>query len=293
MARLTRLTLLFVLFLSLIGQLEAASLKVSPARFIVHNVEPGRLYDIYKETGVRLTIYNDSDASRTWFLSTHRPSERGRWETGYGEIPDATWCWFETDEITVEPNSSAHANLYLKVPDEEKYYNQHWVVTLSVGGKPGRGFALAVDIRVQIETKSKVGLKTKPYGLLGFEPSMIRFEDVVPGTTRIAPVVLYNNDGKEHTYTINSLFEKSDTKRVSYLTQLHKVIPDSSWIKRPEGKLRIKPGERAVLKMELRIPADEANFGKKWEDILLVEPDDGRAGFVRVQVQTTEKANAE
>jgi hypothetical protein len=293
MTRSVGITVLIVLSLAIHDEVDAASLKVSPARFIVHNVKPGRLYDIHKETGVRLTIYNDSDVSRTWSLSTHRPSERGRWEKGYGEIPDAAWCRFETDEITVEPNNSAHANLYLKVPDEEKYYNQHWVVTLSVGGKPGRGVALAVDIRVQIETKSKAGLKTKPYGLLGFEPSMVRFEDAVPGTSRKARVVLYNNDVKEHSYTITSLFEKSDTKRGSYLTQSYKVIPDSSWINRLEEKLRIKPGESATLDLTLKVPDHEANFGKKWEDILLVQPDEGRAGFVRVQVQTIEKAKVE
>jgi hypothetical protein len=293
MKRSVRLIVLIVLLLAIYRTVDAASLKVSPARFIVHNVEPGRLYDIHKETGVRLTVYNDSDVSRTWSLSTHRPSERGRWETGYGEIPDARWCWFDRDEITVEPNSKAYAKLYLKIPDEEKYYNQHWVVTLNVGGKPGRGIALAVDIRVQIETKSKVGLKTKPYGRLGLEPSMIRFEDMVPGTSQKSRVLLYNNDDKEHSYTITSLFEKDATKWKPYLTQFYSVIPDTSWIRRPEDKIKIKPGKHAVLNLELRIPADDANFGKKWEDMLLIQPEKGLAGFVRVQVETKKREKAE
>jgi hypothetical protein len=293
MRRTTRIGVVVVLVLGVVGRLEAASLKVSPARFIVHNVEPGRLYDIYKETGVRLTVYNDSDVSRTWNLSTHRPSERGRWETGYGEIPDATWCWFEMNEITVEPNSKAYANLYMKVPDEVQYYNQHWVVTLNVGGKPGRGLALAVDVRVQIETKSKVGMTTKPYGLLGLEPSMVRFDNVVPGTSRTAQVMLYNNDNTSHTYAISSLFEKDDTRFNSYLTRFYSVIPDATWIGRSQDTITIKAGERAVLNLELKIPADRAYFDNKWEEILLIEPDQGRAGFVRVQVETKKKDNAE
>jgi hypothetical protein len=293
MARLTRLTLLFVLLLGLAGRLEAASLKVSPARFIVHNVEPGKLYDLYKETRLRLTVYNDDTVSRTWVLSTHRPSERGRWEKGYAEIPDARWCWFDKDEITVEPNSKAYANLHLKIPDEERYYNQHWVVTLSIGSKPGRGgIGVAVDIRAQIETKSSADVKTRPYGLLGLKPSIVRFEDTKPGGRKKAQVEIFNNDVGAQSYTISSLLANAETDQKKYLTHSYKAIPDFKWVKH-ERIVQIEPGKSATLSLDLEIPDDEANFDKKWEDILLVQPDDGRAGFVRVQVQTTEKMKVE
>ena len=143
---------------------QGASLKVSPAKFILHDVVPGKLYDIHKETGLRLTIYNDTDTVRTWSLSTHRPSERGRWEKGYGEIPNPEWCWFENDEVAVPPNGKAYAHFYVKIPDDEKYLNQHWVCTLSVGSKPSTaGIAVAVDVRARIETKSKA----QPAGATG------------------------------------------------------------------------------------------------------------------------------
>jgi len=289
MTRTTRWVLVFALFLGLAGRSEAASLKVSPARFIVHDVEPGTLYDIYKETGLRLTIYNDDDVRRTWVLSTHRPSERGRWEKGYAEIPDPRWCWFENTEVTVEPNTKGYGHLFLKVPDGEKYYNQHWVVTLGIGGKPARGgISLGVDIRVQIETKSKVDLKERPDGLLGLEPSTIEFEDVAPGRSEEAQVVLYNNDGAAHGYTIGSMFENTEIKKKTYLAHSYIAVPDSRWI-RYDKKIQIEPGGSAVMPVRVEIPGDATNFGKKWEDILLIQPDEGPAGFVRVQVQTRKK----
>ena len=113
-------------------QSEAASLKVSPAQFIVHHVEPGKLYDIHEKTGLRFTIFNDDEVPRTWTLTTHRPSERGRWEKGYGEIPDAKWCWFAEDEITVEPNGRAYAYLKIQIPPGDQYYNQHWIMTVHI-----------------------------------------------------------------------------------------------------------------------------------------------------------------
>jgi len=299
---------LSLFFLGWHGWGQAASLRVAPARFIVHNMEPGRLYDVYKETGLRLTIYNDDDTSRTWVLSTHRPSERGRWETGYAEIPDPGWCWFDKSEVTVAAKSAGHAHLYLKIPKEEKYFNQHWVVTLGVGGKPGRGgISLAVDVRVQIETKSKADTKAKPDGALGLKPSMVRFEDATPGENVEARVVLYNNDDTTHTYTTASLFENAEIERKAYLTHSYEAIPDPAWIGMTgsvgrEKKVRIEPGGSAVLGLRLQVPgagpdptgarSARVHFGKKWEDILLIQPDKGLPGFVRVQVQTRDGPKA-
>src|ERR1035437_3652423 len=90
------------------GRLEAASLKVGPAGFIIHNVVPGKAYDVYKATGLQLTIYNDDTVAKTYLLSAHRPSEGGTWEKGYLEIPDPKWCWFDQNEIIVEANSNAY-----------------------------------------------------------------------------------------------------------------------------------------------------------------------------------------
>jgi hypothetical protein len=264
----------------------AASLKVSPARFMVSDVEPGRTYDIYKETGLRLTIFNDDDVERTWVLSTHRPSERGRWETGYGEIPDAAWCWFSDNEITVAPNSAGYGHLFLRVPDEEQYYNQHWIVTLNVAGRTGGlSVSLAVDIRVQIETKSKTGLENAPHGLLGMEPSAVRFEDTVPGIPQQASVLLYNNDDREHTYTIGSLFLEKKHEPKTYLKQSHQLLPERTWIE-TTPTIKIKPGGTGRLALVLNVPDKSDHFEKKWEDCILVKPDIGRAEFVRVQVET-------
>ena len=102
----------YCLFLLLISfKAEPASLKVSPAGFIIHNLTPGKVYNLHQETGLRLTIYNDDEVSHRYTVSVHRPSEVGRWEKGYSEIPDSKWCWFEEKEISVEPKGKGYANL--------------------------------------------------------------------------------------------------------------------------------------------------------------------------------------
>ncbi|MCX5757800.1 MAG: hypothetical protein NTU83_04710 [Candidatus Hydrogenedentes bacterium] len=288
MASRVRWAFVLLALLGLAARAGAASLKVSPARFIIHDVNPGALYDIYKETGLRIGIFNDDDVSRTWVLSVHRPSERGQWERGYSEIPDARWCWFEQNEVTVAPKERAYANLFLKVPEDEKYLNQHWVVTLGVDGKPGSGgISLAADIRVQIETKSLPDAKQRPDGIFGLAPSIVEFENRTPGSVEKGRVALYNNDAKAHSYSVMPLFDDKSVEQTVYLTHSYSAMPDSGWMAFPR-KIDIEPGGVATMDIEMKVPGNASVPGKKWESVLLIKPEEGLAGFVRVRFVTKE-----
>jgi len=285
--------MVLVLLAGLIGRATAASLKVSPARFIIHDVVPGIEYDVYKETGLRITLYNDDKAARTWVLSVHRPSERGQWERGYAEIPDAGWCWFDRNEVSVEAEGKAYAHLFLKVPQEEKYNNQHWVVTLGIDGKPGAGgISLAADVRVQIETESVAGVEQRPYGILGISPSVIEFEDVVVGAVENGRVAIYNNDEEPHTYSVRPLFDDKSVDQKVYLTHSYRAVPDPLWISLPQA-FDIQPGGVGIADLHVELPDDSALPGSQWESILLIVPDEGLPGFVRVRVATKEPPKTE
>ena len=293
MTSLIRFALALVLMSIWATGTNAASLRVSPAQFILHDVQPGKVYDIYAETALRLTVYNDDESSRTWTLSVHRPSERGQWERGYGEIPDARWVWFGQPEITIPPDSKARGHFFLEIPDEERYYNQHWVVTLSVQGKSGAAsIGLAVNIRAQIETTSDPDVGGRPYGLLGMKPSTILFEDVKPGVAARSEVLLYNNDVKAHSYKISSLLADEEIDKKKYLKHDFVAIPNPGWIS-TDSEILIEAGKSAVLEVVVEIPRDAALGGEKWEELLLIQPDEGRAEFVRVQVLTAQKEATE
>lgn len=280
------LVLAVVLVLAYTTHLESASLKVSPGRFTIRDIEPGRKYDVYRETGARLTIYNDGDTVRTWTLSLHRPSERGRWELGYSEIPDPEWCWFEEDEIAVAPHGEAHAHLFLEIPDEELYFNQHWVATATVGGKAGIGpIALEVDVRILLETKPKTGMAASPYGPLGIEPSRVRLDNVLPGRAEKARIVIHNNDDATHEYDIVSLFSDAEIMRPTYLANPFEALPDPTWIAHAK-KIVIDAGDSSTLDLDIRIPDAEDNYDMKLEEVLLIRPDERIPGFVRIQMQT-------
>lgn len=278
--------------LCIASQAAAASLKVSPGRFIVHDVKPGIQYDIFKETGLRITIYNDDDVSRTWLLSTHRPSERGKWERGYNEIPDAHWCWFDQNEVTVEPKGKSYAHLFMQVPQEDKYLNRHWVVTIGVDGKPGpAGIALAADIRVQIETASTSDVY-RSEARLGVAPSIVAFDNVKTGSVEKAQIVLVNNESRAQTFRIVPLFGEKGIEADTYLTHAYALLPDPTWLTFP-STVDAAPGAETVLPLELKLPNDPSLRGQKWESVLLIESEDGTSDFVRVRVASNTQAKTE
>ena len=279
---------------SLCGPSHGASLKVSPARFILHNVTPGKQYDVHRDTGLQLTIYNDSDTARTWSLSTHRPSERGRWEKGYAEIPNPEWCWFDEKEVTVPANGKAYAHFYIEIPDDEKYLNQHWVCTLSVGSKPNRaGLAVAVDVRALIETKSREPATVPPTGDFAVAPSTIQFENVVPGEEVEGQFLVYKNlESDTSTMTVSSLWDEEGTLPKSYLTSTYTVIPDTKWLSYEE-KIDALPGEPATVSVRVRVPQGKEHYGKKWEDVLMLNMGEHSLGFVRVQIMTAAEEEEE
>lgn len=268
-------------------------LAVEPGGLLIQNVKPGEVYDIEEISGVTLNITNQDNRPHTYILTTHKPSmvAAREWIKGYLEIPDPIWFWFEKDEIIVDANSTAKVKMFLKIPDEEKYYNQHWSVSLLVKAKPepGHMLGLAVAPNFQIETKTKEELEVKPDGLVAFEPSLIRLEDVTLGSKIEAKVRLYNNDDKKHRYRVSSqIFPEDPNKRQITISPNYSWISNPEWI-RPEGTVKIGPGESADLSFNVKVPKDERYYGKKWEAIIFVEPEEGLSGFVRVQIETEKR----
>ena len=50
--------------------------------------------------------------------------------------------------------------------------------------------------------------------------------------------------------------------------------------------VHIEPGGTSALRLKLNVPDDPAHYDKKWEDMVLIQPDKGLPEFVRVQVET-------
>ena len=272
-------------------QRPAMGLSVRPGGLLVQYVPLGVTYDFYESVRMPLTIHNKDTSPHTYILSTHKPSQVAarRWVKGYLEIPEPSWCWFGKDEVTVEANSKADVKMYLKIPDEQRYYNQHWVVSLGVAGKPAPGatIALAIYPRIQIETEAKDGVKARPDGSIGLVPSILVFENLSLGTENTMKVKIYNNETKKHHYKVTAMiFPQDPKKRQIFPSPTYSWIPNPKWIRPGTNTISIASNKARVLPITVKIPQAVENYNKKWEGIIFVEPDEGLPGFVRVQIKT-------
>jgi len=67
------------------------------------------------------------------------------------------------------------------------------------------------------------------------------------------------------------------------------ALPNNGWMTYPRTVV-IKADGSATLDLEVLIPDDMDNYNRKWEEILLIRPDEGIPGFIRVQMETTAEA---
>lgn len=269
-------------------------LSVQPGGLLIQYVKLGQTYDLYEKAGIALLIENKDSQPHTYILTTSKPSQVGnkKWLKGYLEIPDASWFWFAENEVTVAPQSKKEVKMFLKIPPEDKYYNQHWTVSLGVSGKPeaGQMLALAVYPRYQIETESKTGSKERPDGLIGLEPSTLLLKDLALEKKEKAKIIIYNNDTKTHKYKITPLVIAVDPTREQIVTTPgYSWIPNVKWLKAAKKRLEIKPRESKELTVTINIPKRKEYCQKKWEALIFVESEQEPSGFVRFQIITAKE----
>ena len=56
-----------------------------------------------------------------------------------------------------------------------------------------------------------------------------------------------------------------------------------------EKQIKLKPGEVKDVTLEVSIPEGSQPRNNRWENIILVKPDEGLTGFVRVWVEMIEE----
>ena len=269
----------------------SVGLSVAPGGLAIQNVTPGQTYDLAQRSGVVLRISNHDTRPRTYRLSANKPSAVGnrKWLPGYLEIPDPAWFWFEQDELTIQPESEGSVKMSLKVPEGDQYDNQHWTVSIGVQGisQPGEMLALAAYPRYQIETESKQDIEAIPAGSLGLKPSVLRFEGLPLGTKQEGRMTLYNNDATRKRYTLAAKTILVDPTREQIVPSPgYAWIPEPRWVSVRKRRVVIKGQQNRTVTVRLNVPSEPEYYGKHWEVLLWIEPDEGLPRFARIQMET-------
>ncbi|MCJ7509024.1 MAG: hypothetical protein MUO85_09925 [candidate division Zixibacteria bacterium] len=282
---------LSILFLFIAAQnIFAAGLSVNMGIELLQEVPLGEEY-LIKPT---LIIYNKSDRANTFTLSTVKPSTGLGTTLGYSDLPELNWISFERNQIKIPPNGNDSVRVYLTIPKEERYYNQHWSFYISVASGVGGGnISLACYPKLLIETEGKQNLNQEINGTLVLEPNIVRFKDVQSGQPISEKIKIYNNSDKKQVYRISVLGSESCVEKRIFSTPGYNWIPDSSWVKLYTGKLssgkstpfRINVGANKSLSFKLEVNLPEDKKYKKWEGIILVESDQNVSNFVRIYIE--------
>ena len=268
-----------IIFLGLISY--AAGIKVAPGAFCVQNVSIGKDLDL----GLDLVVTNNSAQEQVFSVNPIKPSQAKReWIKGYGEIPEAGWFYFEKNKIKVGPHGEGKLRMRLKVPGEERYFNQHWMVYVDISSEIKKGEMLGVSIKpnYMIETVSKENIKSKPYGELGLVPSVVN----VSAKEAKGKIKIFNNDKLKHVYKIYSHIPDARIKQDINQSPGYEWVGQRGWVRPEINQITLKPGEEKELVIGIHIPEKQGSDARKWESILMVEPDKGLSGFVRILIKT-------
>jgi len=118
----------FCLCVLVAGIACALGMRVQPGGALIQGWPIGEK----RELPTPLVIFNDDDAPRTMTVAAMKPSALGAGPIrGYAELPDTSWMSFQPAEVAVPPNGRAAVRMFLSVPPDERYLNQHWSVNLA------------------------------------------------------------------------------------------------------------------------------------------------------------------
>jgi len=288
--RLHKLCLLaLILFFVVIGPVTAgAGLKVSPGAFCLQNAKIGETLDL----GIDTVITNKDDEEKVFVIKTFKASEvTDEWVKGYTAMPDPSWLYFDTNELKIGPGQEAKVRMNLRVPDKAEYYNQHWVVYAEVTTKAGekKMFKAAIKPIYMIETQANTDIKARPYGELGLVPSTVKAAVVAPGTEKKESFSIYNNDKVKHIYTLTSYIPGLLSANLDInVTAGYEWIKKESWVSPAERTVEVEPGEEKEVTLKVLIPKGSKCGDEGWEAIVMVKPDKGLEGFVRVLIEPSE-----
>ena len=285
MRRIKSVLVLAVLVLLLLWSVKMAfALMVSPGAFSAQNVEPGK----DKDVGVDLIITNDTDEEREFSIKVVQPRPaRNEALKRYSNLPNLEWFSLEKTNITVPARGQGKSRIFIKVPGEEKYFNQQWVVSCMVEyiGQKGM-FQEAVATRYMIETKAKAEPGERPYGNTGIAPSVVKIKKEEVRLKEKPGFKIYNNTAAPHTYTIKSFVPKKELGKLAInVTPGLAWAKKTSWIKPTAKRIKVAAGGIGEVRLKVKVPQKALGGETGVEALIFVDSDTGERRFVRVQVE--------
>jgi hypothetical protein len=282
MERISKKLFIIIVFCLIFSSIvNAIGIKVAPGAFCLQGADIGKDLDL----GVDLVITNDNAEDMTFNVESVKPSQAVRsWLKGYAEIPDPKWFYLSTNKIKVAPFKEGRARMHLNIPQNEAYYNQHWIVYVKVSAAPDQAqmFNVALNANYMIETQPKEKVKCLPHGAMMISPSVLSAKT----KTKTIKFRLQNCDSKTQSFKIYTYIPQASQQRQDIsVTPGFVWISDEKWVQPKREKIRLQSKKSQDIILQIKLPEDALVDGQGREAVIMVETEKGLAGFVRVQIQ--------
>ena len=269
------------IFVILIASVTHAA-TISPASFCLEKFDIGMNMDL----GISFTMSNVQNVGPIDLNVKQPPPNRVL--KGYIPIPDPSWLYFLNPQIVPGKDGVASARMFLKIPNENKYLNQHWVV--HVGAKPPSVSLFAMEMVgvYMIETRASKTITEKPYGKIGIVPSRVYAKKIKPQQKKSVSFIIYNNDKVLHEYQISAhTFDPSIYSKLQ-ISQApgFEWVKDTKWIQLAQPSINIPANQKKETTALITIPKNVQYTGEGFEAIIMVESKKkgGPCGFARLLI---------
>lgn len=278
------------------GEKGSGGFGIGPGMILVENIVPGAAAVNVGTAngGVSFDVSNGTEVPQVFTLAVLKPSQAiGKWEMGYEEIPDASWCTLEKNEIEVPANTEKKVTMSVKVPDKPEYYNRKWMaVVVCSPGKAKQGVVgLRVASRVQIETIVRADTDGAAAGPTALTPSILVITDALPSLKIPMVLKVRNNAEATRNFTIKHIadVESDATKHPRYFGTGYLPVISPGWVGIDGASFALNKAETKELAITVAIPSS-AERGKKYEELVFLQDEKGNLDFFRVRVEMAKPA---
>lgn len=108
--------------------------ETQPLEIVLKDVEPGKNFDVEKETGIALKIKNNSRKSKAFMVESIRVSDSyAELPRGFLEAPYPSFLTLETEpQFTLPAKAEKRIRLYVNFPDREEYRGKHYLFVIHI-----------------------------------------------------------------------------------------------------------------------------------------------------------------
>ena len=269
----------------------AIGLAVEPGGLLIQGINPGERYDLEAKSGLRLKIINKSGSLRHYRILVATPKRLGmaRWTEGYSPIPEPAWVLVEPADVAVSAGATGYARIFINIPADVKYFNQHWVVALSIQAKPKKSESLSLALKpvYYLETQSRRNSGGRLYGTLGIVPTKLECSEVTSASGQAVyscgQLEVHNGESRPHAYSINSEISKATAGgQKIWLTPGFTRLSNPGSIVMSPDRFALEPKESRSISVRFVPQSDKHVPIHNREGLLWVRSDQGNAGFVRL-----------